>query len=208
MITLRTKTNIESAMEDWEKYCLNNRQISLIKKYIIEFRKFNKKFNISSRNVGFSLEENIFDSLMGLDILQNEEIIVDIGTGGGLPGIPLAINLEKTKFVLVDANRKKCSFLRIIKHDLNLYNVQVLNDRLENLQKYDCIISKAAFSLPFIPKLALHIKPKGRLYLWTMEESKDLIIENLKPSGLNFFVQKSYNLPSGKPRAIIGFKLT
>ena len=61
------------------------------------------------------------------------EYVVDLGSGGGLPGIPLAITNPQKQFLLVESNTKKASFLLNTVTKLNLHNTEVINDRIENI---------------------------------------------------------------------------
>src|SRR5690606_6676610 len=99
--------------------------------------------------------------------LRRDECIVDAGSGGGLPGIPLAILLNETPFCLIDVNRKKCSFLRAVKARLKLDNVQVGNRKLEDIEPSSLIITRAAFSSSNVGTLALAARPGGKIVIWS-----------------------------------------
>src|SRR5580704_11390214 len=92
-------------------------------KYFEIIKNWNLTHNIMSRNLSdYEILENIYDSIFGAEFLSkyffqnmNNKKIVDVGSGGGLPGVPLAILFPELNFLLVDSNRKKCSFLRFVK---------------------------------------------------------------------------------------------
>ena len=80
------------------------------------------------------------------------DYVVDLGSGGGLPGIPLAITNPQKQFLLVESNTKKASFLLNTVTKLNLHNTEVINDRIENIDSFK-------LSGPF-----RYCKQSGRLY--------------------------------------------
>lgn len=100
--------------------------------------------------------------------------ILDVGTGGGFPGIPLAILFPQCKFHLVDSTGKKIKVVQEVVQSLGLKNIEYSHDRVENLKrKYDFIVSRAVTKIPqFIPlvrnKIIKNQKnglPNGILYL-------------------------------------------
>jgi len=112
----------------------------------------NKKINIISRKDVDSLEErHILHSLAiakKFSFDQNNSVI-DVGTGGGFPGIPLAIMFPNTHFTLVDSIGKKIRIVLEIKNVLKLDNVTAIQERMENLeQTADYVVSRAVVSFP------------------------------------------------------------
>ena len=100
--------------------------------------------------------------------------ILDVGTGGGFPGIPLAILYPKVQFHLVDSIGKKIKVVEEVVHSLELTNVKATNDRVENINgKYDFILSRAVAQMDTfvhwvdgkIAKKSLHERKNGILYL-------------------------------------------
>ena len=75
--------------------------------------------------------------------------VIDIGTGGGFPGIPLAIMFPQTNFLLVDSIGKKIKVVQDVKDQLDLQNVTAIQERAENIkEKFDVIVSRAVTQLP------------------------------------------------------------
>jgi 16S rRNA (guanine527-N7)-methyltransferase len=94
--------------------------------------------------------------------------VLDVGTGPGLPGIPLAIALPRQNFHLLDANGKKTRFLFQVKNQLHLPNIEIKETRVENFQVeqgYDCVVSRAFASLSVMVKSCRHLlSQQGRIF--------------------------------------------
>ena len=91
---------------------------------------WNHTHNLVSKNQATNLEEHISDSLSISPFLG--ENVIDLGSGGGLPGIPLAISNPDKNFFLVESNTKKSAFLLNVSTKLQLANVTVYNQRIED----------------------------------------------------------------------------
>jgi len=115
------------------------------------YENVNKKVNLISRkDFDFFYERHVLHSLSISKVFRfkNNDDVMDLGTGGGFPGIPLAILFPDSNFFLVDSIKKKIDCLSKIVLDLNLPNVKVINARSETLDyKFDFIISRAVASL-------------------------------------------------------------
>ena len=106
-----------------------------IKKYKDLLLQENQKQNLISRKQKNNIDNHIKDCLSISSHLSSN--IMDLGTGGGLPGIPLAIEDPRKKIYLVEASQKKCSFLLHTKNLLGLENLHVINKRGEDLHLKD-----------------------------------------------------------------------
>ena len=111
----------------------------------------NKKVNLISRKdfENFYLHHIIHSlSITKFALVKKENKIIDLGTGGGLPGIPLAIYYNNKKFILVDSIRKKISAVDEIIKELNVKNISTINNRVENLNiNADIIICRSVSSI-------------------------------------------------------------
>jgi len=113
--------------------------------YLDLMREWNRVFNLTSiRDPKEMIILHLLDSLSIHPYLHGKNII-DIGTGAGLPGIPLALHNPEKHFVLLDSNHKKTRFLNQVIYDLKINNVEVVHTRAEdyNKQQFDSILSRA-----------------------------------------------------------------
>lgn len=128
--------------------------------FIKIFLEENHKINLISKNdEKFLWEKHICDSLflsLFFDKYFYPESMLDIGTGGGFPSVPLAIKYPKINITAVDSIRKKINAVEIFKEKLDLNNLFPLCIRAENLDmNFDCITSRAVASLDKICEFAL-----------------------------------------------------
>ena len=155
-------------MIDLDKYFskLSKDQLKNFNSLIELYRAWNSKVNVISRKDIDNLYVNHI--LHSLSIAKIHEFIdgtsiLDVGTGGGLPGIPLAILFPKVNFTLLDSISKKIKVVEDIRKNLNLSNVITVNDRVENHDlKYDFVISRAVSKMDkFYSMVKNNIKSKS-----------------------------------------------
>lgn len=118
--------------------------------YVEMINKWNKAYNLTSvRDPHQMMIKHILDSLAVKPYVEGKTVI-DVGTGPGLPGIPLAIVLPDTHFVLLDSLGKRVRFMKQCAHDLGIPNIEPVQSRVEEhqpQQAYDCVLSRAFASL-------------------------------------------------------------
>lgn len=191
--------------------------------------KANESFNLTANDTKESfMIKNIIDSLL---IVKNLDLdgknILDLGSGAGLPGIPLAIYYKNTNFTLLEPLTKRANFLKGIAQKLGLKNVKVVNDRAEIFIKnaresYDFVTSRAVsrlnilleLSIPFLKVGGKLIAYKGINYQEEINESKNALdllsskiiaieeenLVQINEKRYNIFIQKNQKTSQKYPR--------
>lgn len=136
--------------------------------YLTLLNKWNKTYNLTAiRNPDEMVSKHLIDSLAIIPWVQGTRII-DVGTGAGLPGIPLAIAQPDKHFTLLDANGKKTRFLNEVKRQLALENVEIVHFRVESYHPhpgFDTVMSRAFTSLAQMIYWTNHLIAPDRLWL-------------------------------------------
>ncbi len=140
---------------------LTNEELAKFEEYKELLKEYNKKFNLTSiTNDNEIYLKHFYDSLCITKAkeLLNASSLLDIGTGAGFPGIPVAIVNKDIKITLVESNKKKCEFLKVVKDSLNLQNVEIINARAEdfaktNREKFEVATSRAVANLSILLEL-------------------------------------------------------
>lgn len=136
--------------------------------YLALLAKWNKVHNLTAvREPGQMVVLHVLDSLSVLPHIASAKTLLDVGSGGGLPGIPLAIARPDLAVTLLDSSHKKAAFLTQAKAELGLANVSVECARVEHWQPgrtFDVVVSRAFADLAEFVEQARHlVAPGGRL---------------------------------------------
>ncbi|EKO1577364.1 16S rRNA (guanine(527)-N(7))-methyltransferase RsmG, partial [Salmonella enterica] len=147
---------------------LTDHQKTLLVAYVDMLHKWNKAYNLTSvRDPAEMVVRHILDSIVVAPYLQGQ-LFIDVGTGPGLPGIPLAIVLPDAHFTLLDSLGKRVRFLRQVQHELRLENITPVQSRVEAYPSeppFDGVISRAFASLNDMVSWCHHLPgEKGRFY--------------------------------------------
>ena len=147
---------------------LTDHQKNQLVAYVELLHKWNKAYNLTSvRDPNEMLIRHILDSIVVAPHLQGERFI-DVGTGPGLPGIPLSIVLPDAHFTLLDSLGKRVRFLRQVQHELHLTNVTPVQSRVEDFPAeppFDGVISRAFASLNDMVSWCHHLPgAQGKFY--------------------------------------------
>ena len=132
--------------------------------YLGLLEKWNRVYNLTAiREQEQMVSNHLLDSLVLTSHIMGTRIL-DVGSGAGLPGIPLALARPQCEVTLLDSNHKKTAFLRQVAAELALVNITVVSDRVESWQppqKFDCIVSRAFAELAEFVNLAKHLLAPG-----------------------------------------------
>lgn len=138
------------------------------------FKEWNEKINLVSRkDMENFMEHHVLHSLSIARFIQfkKDAYVMDLGTGGGLPGLPLAILFPETNFLLVDSINKKLNAINDICLQLNLNNVKTLHSRAEDIKdKFDFVVTRA-------------VAPMPDLIRWTRNKFKQVSVHSM-PNGI------------------------
>lgn len=170
-------------------------QINALKVYLEILYEYNKKINLTgTKSKEDILKRHILDSLSLLkyrsEILKDncrKQKILDLGTGAGLPGIPLSIFLSERMFYLIEASLKKINFLNTAVKELNLGNVRIIRGRAEELgrekyyrEDFDIVLARAVAKTNILSELAIPFcKISGKIIFY---KSRKINID-IKESG-------------------------
>lgn len=181
---------------------LNDEYISKLFFYFAEIKKWNKNINLTGlKNDSDITERLLIDSLFLASVLNGNEEILDIGSGSGVPGIPVKIVYPESSCLLIDSSAKKVSFIKNVIRKLGLKKIDAILLRLDykkgNLlnRLFDAVVFKAfAATEKSILEGLPYLKEKGRLILMKSGKEKELGTIN----GLTFLDKISYELPFSK----------
>lgn len=176
-----------------ESLNLNNEQVQLFEKYMNMMLEWNEKINLTA----ITEKQDIFlkhfiDSATAVKYISNNSNVIDIGTGAGLPGIPLKIINDNNNIILLDSLNKRVKFLNEVIRELNLKNISAIHGRAEELGRdknyrevYDIAISRAVanlstlleYMMPFVKVGGICICMKGPNVTEELNSAKNAIKE-------------------------------
>jgi 16S rRNA (guanine527-N7)-methyltransferase len=178
LLLLRSKSNILSLLDQHFPHLTPNQKQQFAALPAL-YADWNTRINVISRQDIDNLEErHVLHALAIAKLFQfgPGAAILDLGTGGGFPGIPLAIFFPETKFTLVDSTGKKIRVVQEVASAIGLTNVTALHSRVENLKKgpqFDFVVSRAVaplpqllqWSTPLLKRKHTHSYPNGLIAL-------------------------------------------
>lgn len=138
----------------------SDEQVARLAAYLRLIERWNAAYNLTAvTDVASMVPRHIFDSASILPHLKGQSF-VDVGTGAGLPGIPLAILAPQKQFTLIDTNGKRTRFLLQVVSELSLTNVMIHKSRVEQFRpetRFDGVLSRAFSSLEQMLRLTQHL---------------------------------------------------
>lgn len=171
---------------------LGDRQQASLIKYVELLNKWNQTYNLTAvRKPEQMVTRHLLDSLSISSYLRGKNIL-DVGTGAGLPGIPLAITYPEIQFTLLDSNNKKTRFVTQVVSELELLNVNVVQLRVEKFQSsrlFDTIITRAYSAIGIMVEQTSHLLARDGVFL-AMKGANPMIEIDELPA--NYALQESY----------------
>lgn len=174
--------------------------------YLQELLLWNEKAGLMSvRSAEEIIIKHFVDSLMALpDVAPSRGRLLDLGSGGGFPGIPLKIALPELEVYLLEASRKKSSFLGHVIRKLSLRQAVVMHTRVEAAMKEDkyrgafsCVISRAAFKIPDLLKIGrFFLSSDGLLIAMKGPRAAEEEIDIKEDSGWRRVACREFRLPA------------
>lgn len=155
---------------------LSEANIADLELFLQEMARWNQVHNLTAiEDQADSVRLHLIDSITVLPVLRQflnspNPLIADLGSGGGLPAIPIAIIQTEWRLTLIEAIRKKTAFLQHVRGKLKLKNIEVLSERVENVAlqqpgQFDAVISRAFTNLARFLELSLPLlKPDGLVF--------------------------------------------
>ncbi len=176
--------------------------MSAIDTYKRELLKWNESVNLIGPEARDHLDDHIAEALAAADILEPRGNVLDFGSGGGLPAIPMAIVSPEARFHLVESDQKKWAFLKHVVRECGL-NTIVYGDRLDRaLKRFPpdlrlSLVTSRAVGTPerWVPWLEGWMEPGGRVALF--QSSPDV------PSIPHFEKQEAFSLPRGASNFLV-----
>ena len=171
-------------------------------RYRDELLKWNAKVNLIGPEATSNLDDHIAEAVAAAEILEPEREVMDFGSGGGLPAIPMAIVSQAARFHLVEADQKKWAFLKHIARECGL-SCQVYGDRLSRLLqrlpadlRFSLVVSRAVGNPEeWVPTLKNHLEPGARVALF--QGSPDA------PEIAGFTRGETFRLPRGESNYLV-----
>ena len=160
---------------------LNEEQVKQLLDYHALIHKWNKVYNLSAiRDPLESIKKHFLDSFSILEFIK-PGLLLDVGSGAGLPGIIIAIMKPKTNVFVIDSVGKKCRFMQTVKTELGLENLTVINTRVESFnypESFSQITSRAfASAIDTVNKTKHLIANDGRYLLM---KGDNIALENIE----------------------------
>jgi 16S rRNA (guanine527-N7)-methyltransferase len=199
---------------------LSERDLDLFSIYREELIAWNRIISLVAIKSSLDLPiKHFIDSLTALPLLPRAGLrLLDVGAGAGFPGLPLKIVHPAIDLYLLEASRKKVSFLKELIRKLGLTNVTIIHERVEQVLKkthfrasFDFVISRAAFKMPELLNMALHFLPPGGQLLALRgpgeEGSNQNTCHHVDIKGIYLEKVEEFRLPiTGVPRKIFLYK--
>jgi 16S rRNA (guanine527-N7)-methyltransferase len=178
-------------------------RIALLARYLAELDLWRRRTNLTGPLRSEELVTHALESVLGEKLIPHRIRVIDIGSGAGLPGIPLAIARPDLTVTLLEPRGRRAAFLNHVARTVRVSNVQVLRERAENLAvpDYDLATSRALANLGEILTRAKFLKPRSSLLVWTTDPKR--LADSLFP---HFSLERVENVPDARERVIAAYR--
>ena len=195
-----------------EEFGVKSAEINMFSKYLSLLLEWNEKFNLTAITDKDEIEEKHFVDSIELAKyfdLKNKTLL-DVGSGAGFPGIPLAIIEPTLKVTLLEATGKRVTFLKEVVKQLNLKNVEVIQGRAEELNKresFDIVTARAVKELNVLLEISFYLVKVGGSFVAYKSSNIDNELENakhaLKCLAIDEYKKFEYSLPKSKDSRVL-----
>ena len=181
---------------------LERDRVEPLSRYLAELDLWRRRVNLTGNLSAEELTDHTLESLVASDLIAHGERVVDIGSGAGFPGLPLAIFRRDLTLALVEPRSKRTAFLRHVLRTLGLSNVTVLEARIEEVggQTFGVATTRAVGNYGSWLGKATFLGPSGVLLAWTTDPEK--VAAELPGFGLEQVVA----IPGSAKRQIAAFR--
>lgn len=195
-----------------KEYGLEDSKISLFEKYRNLLLEWNEKFNLTAIKDLDEIEEKHFIDSLYLDkfVSLENKTLLDVGSGAGFPGIPLAIAHPNLKVFLLESNGKKVSFLKEAVKQLDLKNVEVIQSRAEEFldkERFDIVTARAVKELNILLEICIPLVKIGGTFVAYKSNAVDEEISHAKHAYKVLDITKverfDYQLPNSKDNRVL-----
>ena len=195
-----------------EEFGLKTEEIDKFSQYLSLLLEWNEKFNLTAITDEEEIEEKHFVDSIELSKyfdIKNKTLL-DVGSGAGFPGIPLAIIEPSLKVTLLEATGKRVTFLKEVVKKLNLKNVEVIQGRAEELNKresFDIVTARAVKELNVLLEICFHLVKVGGTFVAYKSSNIDNELKNaqhaLKCLAIDNYKKFEYSLPKSKDNRVL-----
>lgn len=195
-----------------KEYGLIDSKISLFERYRNLLLEWNEKFNLTAIKDLDEIEEKHFVDSLYLDkfVSLENKTLLDVGSGAGFPGIPLAIAHPNSKVFLLESNGKKVSFLKEVVKQLDLKNVEVIQSRAEEFldkERFDIVTARAVKELNILLEICIPLVKIGGTFVAYKSNAVDEEISRAKHAYKVLDITKverfDYQLPNSKDNRVL-----